>query len=82
VVLESTTYPRPARRGAQTDTREWLWSHRGTDFHLGYSPERIDAGKRTGNLYNTPKVIGGIDEQSGAAVDRLQFINRREKGHP
>src|SRR5690606_15382395 len=36
----------------------------GTDFHLGYSPERIDPGNRTHTLVTTPKVVSGIDEAS------------------
>ena len=39
------------------------------DFHLGYSPERIDPGNPTWRLENTPKVVSGIDEASLAAVD-------------
>ena len=47
----------------------------GRDFHLGYSPERIDPGNVTHTLVTTPKVVSGIDEASLAAVrgfyDRL-----------
>ena len=47
----------------------------GADFHLGYSPERIDPGNPTWRLENTPKVVSGVDEASLAAVkgffDRL-----------
>ncbi|MDT0400151.1 nucleotide sugar dehydrogenase, partial [Streptomyces sp. DSM 41636] len=38
------------------------------DFHLGYSPERIDPGNRIWTLQNTPKVISGIDDASLKAV--------------
>ena len=40
----------------------------GIDFHLGYSPERIDPGNRSWRLENTPKVVGGIDAASTDAV--------------
>src|SRR5690606_35803310 len=40
----------------------------GRDFHLGYSPERIDPGNKTYTLVNTPKVVSGIDEASLARV--------------
>jgi UDP-N-acetyl-D-glucosamine dehydrogenase len=40
----------------------------GTDFRLGYSPERIDPGNRTWTLANTPKIVSGIDAGSLAAV--------------
>ena len=36
----------------------------GKDFHVGYSPERIDPGNETWNFKNTPKVISGIDDNS------------------
>ena len=40
----------------------------GHDFHLGYSPERIDPGNPTWNLVTIPKVVSGIDEASLRAV--------------
>ena len=40
----------------------------GKDFHLGYSPERIDPGNPTWNVVNTPKVVSGIDRDSLRAV--------------
>ena len=36
----------------------------GTDFHLGYSPERIDPGNPTWTFENTPKVVSGVDDAS------------------
>ena len=33
----------------------------GRDFHVGYSPERIDPGNTEWRLENTPKVVSGID---------------------
>ena len=63
VVLESTTYP-----GTTTELvapiLEESGLRAGVDFHLGYSPERIDPGNRTWNLVNTPKVVSGIDPAS------------------
>ena len=41
------------------------------DFHLGYSPERIDPGNPTWRLENTPKVVSGVDAASLARVRRL-----------
>jgi UDP-N-acetyl-D-glucosamine dehydrogenase len=41
----------------------------GRDFHLGYSPERIDPGNDTWQLHNTPKVVSGIDGPSLEAVE-------------
>lgn len=63
VVLESTTYPGTTeelcqpileRHGAQVDR----------DFYLAFSPERIDPGNETYGLKNTPKVVGGVTQES------------------
>ena len=40
----------------------------GADFHLGYSPERIDPGNALWDFQRTPKVVSGIDELSADAV--------------
>jgi UDP-N-acetyl-D-glucosamine dehydrogenase len=64
VVLESTTYP-----GTTEDEFVPLlesagrWKA-GQDFHVGYSPERIDPGNRRWTFRTTPKVVSGIDPQS------------------
>ncbi|MDP9183695.1 MAG: nucleotide sugar dehydrogenase [Actinomycetota bacterium] len=58
VVLESTTYP-----GTTDDeVRPRLEAGglvAGTDFHLAFSPERIDPGNPVYGMTNTPKVVGG-----------------------
>ncbi len=68
VVLESTTYPGTTeeRLGPLLEAGSGLTA--GTDFHLGYSPERIDPGNPTWTLVNTPKVVSGIDAASLAKV--------------
>jgi UDP-N-acetyl-D-glucosamine dehydrogenase len=68
VVLESTTYPGTTQEllGPILEAGSGLTA--GTDFFLGYSPERIDPGNRTHGLVNTPKVVSGIDAASLAAV--------------
>jgi UDP-N-acetyl-D-glucosamine dehydrogenase len=50
----------------------------GTDFHLGYSPERIDPGNHEWTFVTTPKVVSGIDERSLAEVRRFydQLVDR------
>jgi UDP-N-acetyl-D-glucosamine dehydrogenase len=40
----------------------------GRDFHLGYSPERIDPGNRHFSLAEIPKVVSGINAASLNAV--------------
>ncbi len=68
IVLESTTYPGTTEElvGPIIEGRSGLQA--GKDFHLGYSPERIDPGNPLWNLVNTPKVVSGIDSGSLVAV--------------
>ena len=58
VVLESTTYP-----GTTDDVvRPILESSglvAGADFHLAFSPERVDPGNPVFGIRNTPKIVGG-----------------------
>ncbi|MFZ3471620.1 nucleotide sugar dehydrogenase [Streptomyces sp. 4.24] len=69
IVLESTTYPGTTEELVAPILEEFSGLTAGTDFHLGYSPERIDPGNRTWTLERTPKVVSGIDEASLAAID-------------
>lgn len=63
VILESTTYP-----GTTEDLLRSILEagglKAGRDFHLGFSPERIDPGNTEFSLAQIPKVIGGIDRTS------------------
>jgi UDP-N-acetyl-D-glucosamine dehydrogenase len=59
VVLESTTYPGTTREEVQP-LLEASGLRAGVDFHLAYSPERIDPGRSDHTVANTPKVVGGI----------------------
>jgi UDP-N-acetyl-D-glucosamine dehydrogenase len=69
VVLESTTYPGTTREVLLPIIEEELKNgdglrgdaHQvGRDFHLAFSPERIDPGNRRYTIHNIPKVVGGI----------------------
>jgi UDP-N-acetyl-D-glucosamine dehydrogenase len=75
VVLESTTYPGTTEELVGPILEQGSGLAAGANFHLGYSPERIDPGNRTHTLVTTPKVVSGIDAASLAAVrgfyDRL-----------
>jgi UDP-N-acetyl-D-glucosamine dehydrogenase len=74
VVLESTTYP-----GTTDDVVRPLLEQEsglvaGVDFHLAFSPERIDPGNATFGPRNTPKVVGGY---TPACSDRVaEFYGR------
>ncbi|MEJ2218417.1 MAG: nucleotide sugar dehydrogenase [Gemmatimonadota bacterium] len=59
VILESTTYPGTTRELMQP-ILEKSGLRAGEDFHLCFSPERVDPGNPDWHVQNTPKVIGGL----------------------
>lgn len=68
VILESTTYP-----GTTEDLMVPLLEavsglRAGTEFHAGFSPERIDPGNLTWTLATTPKIVSGIDAGSAKRI--------------
>jgi UDP-N-acetyl-D-glucosamine dehydrogenase len=68
VILESTTYPGTTEELVAPLLEDGSGLSAGGDFHLGYSPERIDPGNPQWGLVNTPKVVSGIDAPSLEAV--------------
>jgi UDP-N-acetyl-D-glucosamine dehydrogenase len=69
VVLESTTYPGTTEDLVAQILEEGSGLIAGGDFHLGYSPERIDPGNESWTVENTPKIVSGVDEASVKAVE-------------
>ncbi len=59
VVLESTTYPGTTRECLQP-ILESSGLKAGEDFHLAFSPERVDPGRTDWTTRNTPKLVGGL----------------------
>ncbi len=59
VVLESTTYP-GTTRDEVAPVLERSGLRAGRDFHLAFSPERVDPGRTDWTTATTPKVIGGL----------------------
>jgi UDP-N-acetyl-D-glucosamine dehydrogenase len=78
VVLESTTYPGTTRECLQP-ILERSGLKAGEDFHLAFSPERVDPGRTDWTTSNTPKLLGGLTpacteraaELYGSAVDTI-----------
>ncbi len=68
VILESTTYPGTTEELVGPLLEAGSGLRVGADFHLGYSPERIDPGNAAWRLENTPKVVSGVDAGSLHAV--------------
>ncbi|MBO0820505.1 MAG: nucleotide sugar dehydrogenase, partial [Nocardiopsaceae bacterium] len=60
VVLESTTYPGTTDEVIRPMLEKASGLTAGLDFHLAFSPERIDPGNEKFGVRNTPKVVGGI----------------------
>ncbi len=71
VVLESTTYPGTTDELLAPRLEAGSGLEAGVDFHVGYSPERIDPGNRTWTFVNTPKVVSGLTRSCSVAVDRF-----------
>ena len=71
VVLESTSYPGTTEEVVKPILEDRSGMTAGRDFHLAFSPERIDPGNPVFGLRNTPKVVGGIDETSTASAVSL-----------
>jgi UDP-N-acetyl-D-glucosamine dehydrogenase len=70
VVLESTTYPGTTRERVAPLLEESGLAA-GRDFHLAFSPERVDPGRTDYTLRNTPKVLGGLTD---ACAERAQEL--------
>ena len=71
VVLESTTYPGTTREQVLPILEQGSGLKAGKDFHLAFSPERVDPGRDDWTTKNVTKVVGGIDESSTAAAAQL-----------
>ena len=59
VILQSTTYPGTTEEVVQP-ILERSGLKAGQDFHLVFSPERIDPGNPQYSAHNIPKVVGGL----------------------
>src|SRR2546423_2317307 len=65
VVLQSTTFPGTTTEVVQPLLEAATGLQAGVDFHLAFSPERVDPGNATWTVANTPKVCGGITLECG-----------------
>ena len=85
VVLESTTYPGTTREEV-LPILERTGLKVGTDFHLAFSPERVDPGRTDFTTRNVPKVVGGITdacteraaELYGSAIETVHRVSSPE----
>ncbi len=70
VVLESTTYPGTTREVVLPEL-ESSGLMMGKDFHVAYSPEREDPGRKDANTQTIPKLVGGLCPEAGVLAERL-----------
>jgi UDP-N-acetyl-D-glucosamine dehydrogenase len=73
VVLESTTYPGTTRERVAPLLEESGLAA-GRDFHLAFSPERVDPGRTDFTLRNTPKVLGGLTDACAERAEALYAL--------
>ncbi|MFS0738537.1 nucleotide sugar dehydrogenase [Sphingomonas sp. 1P06PA] len=71
VVYESTVYPGVTEDECGPELERVSGLKRGTDFFLGYSPERINPGDREHTVDRIVKVVAGED---AATLDRLCVV--------
>ena len=74
--------PTPARRARRSSrsSRRGSGLVAGRDFHLAFSPERVDPGRTDHTTKTVPKVVGGIDEGSTERCGRA--LRQRDRHHP
>lgn len=70
VVLESTTYPGTTREVVLPELAK-SGLRAGRDYFLAFSPEREDPGNREFSNETIPKIVGGLDPESGRAAAAL-----------
>ena len=86
VALESTTYPGTTRDELAPILEEGSGLRAGVDFHLAFSPERVDPGRTDFTTRTTPKVVGGLTpactkkalDVYGTAIERLVPVRTPE----
>jgi UDP-N-acetyl-D-glucosamine dehydrogenase len=70
VVLESTTFPGTTRERL-APILESSGLRAGEDFHLAYSPERLDPGRQGQGLTTTPKLVAGLTPECRSRAEAL-----------
>ena len=70
-MLESTTYPGTTREELLPILERESGLVAGRDFHLAFSPERVDPGRVDWTTKTVPKIVGGIDDASTEAAAAL-----------
>jgi UDP-N-acetyl-D-glucosamine dehydrogenase len=83
VVLESTTYPGTTEELVAPRIAAISGLDAPDDYHLAFSPERIDPGNPVYGLANTPRVVGGLGPAAsaeaaafyGSFIDKIHVVS-------
>ncbi|WP_425457819.1 nucleotide sugar dehydrogenase [Arenimonas fontis] len=82
VIYESTVYPGTTEEVCVPVLEQASGLRYNSDFHCGYSPERINPGDREHTLENIVKVTSGSNPETAAFVDALYRRIIRAGTHP
>ena len=82
VVYESTVYPGCTEDVCIPILEKESGLKCGTDFKVGYSPERINPGDKVHRLENIHKIVSGIDEESLAEIKAVYDLVIEVGTHP
>ena len=74
VVYESTVYPGVTEDVCVPILEEESGMKCGTDFKVGYSPERINPGDKVHRLENITKIVSGMDEETLEQIKKVYDI--------
>ena len=68
VILESTTYPGTTEEVVIPILEEYSGLTVSRDFHVGFSPERIDPSNEINTFETTPKIVAGMTFEAQAII--------------
>jgi len=71
VVYESTVYPGCTEEVCVPLLEKYSGLKCGTDFKIGYSPERINPGDKEHTIFKVTKIVSGMDEETLNVVDAV-----------
>jgi UDP-N-acetyl-D-glucosamine dehydrogenase len=70
IVLQSTTHPGTTEEIVKP-ILERTGGQVGSDFYLGYAPERVNPGDTDYSIRNTPKLVAGVTEECARRTELL-----------
>lgn len=71
IIYESTVYPGVTEGACKRELEQHSGLRAGTDFKLGYSPERINPGDK---MHTVDSIVKVISAEDGSALERMEKI--------